>query len=110
MATQASALKTETGETDAVTKAMQRYIDGVRLGQSKLMRRGFHEDATIFGYYPGAVMANPISAFFDWIDQNGPSPNLKSRIHDIDVLESIAAVQLEVRDLSGRHFHFATNR
>jgi putative lumazine-binding protein len=47
-------------------------------------------------------MANPISALFDWIDQNGPSPNLKAEFTKIDVLESIAAVQLEVRDLSGK--------
>jgi Putative lumazine-binding len=102
MATQASALKTETGERDAVMKAMQSYIDGVRLGDSKVMRSGFHENATIFGHYPGGVMANPISALFDWIDQNGPSPNLKTEFTKIDVLESIAAVQLELRDLSAK--------
>ena len=33
MATQASALKTESGERDAVMQAMQSYIDGVRFGQ-----------------------------------------------------------------------------
>jgi putative lumazine-binding protein len=101
MATQASALKTETGERDAVMKAMQSYIDGVKLGDSKVMRPGFHEGATIFGHYPGGVMANPIQALFDWIDQNGPSPNLQTEFRKIEVLESIADVHLEVRDLSG---------
>jgi Putative lumazine-binding len=102
MATQASAVKTESGERDAVMKAMQSYIDGVRLGDSQVMRSGFHEGATIFGHYPGGVMANPIKALFDWIDENGPSPNLKTEFTKIDVLESIAAVQLEVRDLTGK--------
>ena len=32
MATQVSALKTENGERQAVMRAMQSYIDGVRLG------------------------------------------------------------------------------
>jgi hypothetical protein len=32
-------------------------------------RPGFHEGATIFGHYPGGVMANPIQALFDWIDK-----------------------------------------
>jgi hypothetical protein len=101
MATQASALKTETGERDAVMKAMQSYIDGVKLGDSKIMCSGFHEGATIFGHYPGGVMANPIQALFEWIDKNGPSPNLQTEFTKIEVVESIAAVQLEVRDLSG---------
>jgi Putative lumazine-binding len=101
MATQASAVQTETSERDAVMKAMQSYIDGVRLGDSKVMRSGFHENATIFGHYPGGVMANPITALFDWIDKNGPSPNLQTEFTKIEVLESIADVHLEVRDLSG---------
>lgn len=88
-------------ERNAVIRAMQSYIDGVRLGSSKVMRPGFHEAAMIFGYYPGGVMVNPIQALFDWIDKNGPSPDLKTEFGDIDVRETIASVQLELRDLSG---------
>jgi Putative lumazine-binding len=101
MATQVSALKTESGERDAVIRAMQSYIEGVKLGDSKIMRPGFHQNATIFGHYPGGVMANPITALFEWIDKNGPSPNLQTEFTKVEVLESIAVVHLEVRDLSG---------
>lgn len=101
MATQVSAFKTEIGERDAVMTAMRSYIDGLRLGSSKVMRSGFHEGATISGYVPGGVMANPIKTLFDWIDKNGPSPNLRTEFRKIEVLESIAVVDLEVRDLSG---------
>jgi hypothetical protein len=101
MATEAAALKTESSGRDAVMKAMQSYIDGVKRGDSNVMRPGFHENATIFGHYPGGVMSNPIQALFDWIDQNGPSPNLKTELTKIEVVESIAVVHLEVRDLSG---------
>jgi hypothetical protein len=38
---------------------------------------------------------------FDWIDKNGPSPNLQTEFKRIEVLESIADVHLEVRNLSG---------
>jgi Putative lumazine-binding len=101
MATQTAPLKTESREQDAVVRAMQGYVDGVRLGQSQVMRPSFHSAATIFGHYPGGVMASPIQAVFDWIDQNGPSPNLRADFVKVEVLESIAYVQLEVRDLSG---------
>ena len=100
MATQ-TAQATVSTERDAVMAAMQSYIDGVRLGNSNVMRPRFHEVAMIFGYYPGGVMQQPIQALFDWIDKNGPSPDLKTEFGDIDIRETIASVQLEVRDLSG---------
>lgn len=100
MATQ-TAQATVATERNDVIRAMQSYIDGVRLGNSTVMRPGFHEAAMIFGYYPGGVMQQPIQALFDWINKNGPSPDLKTEFGDIDVRETIASVQLEVRDLSG---------
>ena len=73
MATQTVTPTTAVQERGAVLKAMQNYIEGVRLGSSTVMRSGFHDAAMIFGYYPGGVMAHPIQALFDWIDQNGPT-------------------------------------
>ena len=101
MATQTVSATTAGTERDAVTKAMQSYIDGVRLGSSSVMRSGFHDSAMIFGYYPGGVMTHPIQALYDWIDQNGPSPDLKPEFGAIEVRETIASVRLEIRDISG---------
>jgi hypothetical protein len=101
MATQTATAAPALQERDAISKAMQSYIDGVRLGRSSVMRPAFHDAAMIFGYYPGGVMAHPIQALFDWIDQNGPSPELKAEFGAIEVRETIASVQLEVRDISG---------
>jgi hypothetical protein len=99
MATQGQALETAT--RDDVIRAMQSYIDGLRLGSSETMRPSFHEKATFFGYYPGGVMANPIQSLFDLIDQNGPSPNVQTEFTRVDVLGSIADVHLEVRNVTG---------
>lgn len=101
MATQTAARTGAVSERDDVIRAMQSYIDGVRLGSSTVMRAGFHEAAMIFGYYPGGVMNHPIQVLFDWIDQNGPSPDVETEFGDIEVRESIASVQLELRNLSG---------
>jgi hypothetical protein len=120
MATHGPALKTENGERDAVMKAMQSYIDGLRLGSSEVMRSGFHEGATISGCVPGGVIANPIKTLFDWIDKNGPSPNLQTEFRKVEVLESIAVrsppSSRSVRSSCGkrrtyvRYFYFASNR
>lgn len=101
MATQTATAAPAVQERDAITKAMGSYIDGVRLGNSSIMRQGFHEAAMIFGYYPGGTMTHPIQALYDWIDGNGPSPDFKAEFGAIEVRETIATVQLEVQDLSG---------
>jgi len=101
MATQTAATAPAIQETDAIRKAMGSYIDGVRLGSSSVMRPGFHDAAMIFGFYPGGMMTHPIQALYNWIDGNGPSPDLKAEFGAIEVRETIASVRLEVRDLSG---------
>ena len=40
---------------------------------------------------------------FDWIDKNGPAPDIQARFVSVDILESIAVVRLEVDGWSGAH-------
>jgi hypothetical protein len=75
---------------------MQHYLDGGRNGKSELMTPGFHPDATIAGYCGGRLLTGPIQQLFDWIDRNGPAPNIIARFAEIDVLSTIALVRLEV--------------
>jgi len=86
---------------DAIIKTMSAYLDGVREGKSALMRPVFHPAATFFGYYPGGVMNGPIQPLFDWIDQNGPAPDIDSRFANVEILGKIAHVHLELEGLSG---------
>ena len=38
---------------------------------------------------------------FDWIDKNGPAPDIQARFVTVDILESIAVVRLEADGWSG---------
>jgi hypothetical protein len=87
-------------EYDELVNTMQMYIDGSKLGQSGLMRPAFHPDASFFGY-AGDQLAIGIPFLFDWIDKNGPAPNMQARLVSVDILESIAVVRLEVAGWSG---------
>ena len=80
---------------------MQKYIDGSRQGKSELMRSAFHPDASFFGY-AGEQLAIGTKFLFDWIDKNGPAPNIEPRIVSVDILDSIAVVRLEVSGWSGK--------
>jgi len=88
-------------EYDAIVKTMQHYIEGARAGNGELMRPGFLADATVLGYNPGGLVTGPIQQLFDWIDGNGPAPQIEARFGSIDIFESIAVVHLDVANWSG---------
>lgn len=98
---QTAPARTYVSEYDAIVKTMTGYLDGIREGKSDLMRPVFHPAATFFGHYPGGVMNGPIQPLFDWVDQNGPAPNIQSRFAKVEVLGKIASVHLELEGLSG---------
>ena len=89
-------------EYDAIVKTMQHYIDGSQAGNSKLMRPGFHSEATLVGYVGGNLLFGPIQQLFEWIDANGPAPDIEPSFASIEILETIAVVRLEIRQWSGK--------
>ena len=99
---QPASLSEDTGEYRAIMATMQRYIDGGRTGQSDLMRPAFHPDATIVGYCGGSLLTGSIGQLFDWIDHNGPAPNITPRFASVEVVETVAVVRLEVKGWSGK--------
>lgn len=66
------------------------------------MRPGFHADATIVGYNSGQLMFSPIQVMFDWVDENGPAPDIEPHLASIEILNTIAIVRLEVEQWSGK--------
>ena len=85
---------------DAIAKTMQLYIDGSRRGKSEIMRPAFHPNASFFGY-AGDQLTVGVPFLFDWIDKNGPAPDIEPRLVSVDILETIAVVRLEVAGWSG---------
>ncbi len=88
-------------EYDAIVKTMQLYIDGSKQGKSEVMRPAFHPSASFFGY-AGEQLAVGTQFLFDWIDRNGPAPKIEPRVVSVEILKSIAVVQLEVAGWSGK--------
>ena len=65
------------------------------------MRPAFHPEASFFGY-AGERLAVGTGFLFDWIDKNGPSPDIEPRVLSVDIMETIAVVRLEVASWSGK--------
>ncbi len=91
-------------EYDAIARAVQHYIDGAKSGRGDDMKPAFHPDATIFGYVGPDLFAGPIQQLFDWNDQNGPAPDIQTRIVSVDVCGTIAGVRLETDNWTGHRF------
>jgi hypothetical protein len=89
---------------EAITKVLQHYIDGARSGKGDLMKPAFHSDATIYGYVGADLFAGPIRNLYDWNDENGPAPDIVSRITHFDVVGTAASVRLESDNWTGHRF------
>jgi hypothetical protein len=40
---------------------------------------------------------------FDWIDENGPAPDIEPEVASIEILQTVAVVRLEVKQWSGKN-------
>jgi hypothetical protein len=101
MTPQTATVQGYVSQYDGIAKTMERYVDGLREGRSQLMRPAFHSAATFFGHYPGGVMTDPIQRLFDWVDNNGPAPDIQFRFASVEIAGKIASVRLELEGLSG---------
>ena len=89
-------------EHDAITRTMHRYVAGARAGDCDLMRPAFHPSATISGYCQGVEYSGSVEHVFQWVNENGPAPNISPRLARIEIIETIAVVHLEVQHWSGK--------
>ena len=55
----ATAMQTYLSEYDAIVKVMNLYNEGVRTGNSAVMKPGFHGACTFFGYVENKLLAGP---------------------------------------------------
>lgn len=95
---------TRVREYDAIAATVQQYVEGGRIGRGDGMKAAFHPDATIFGYVGEDLFAGPIQLLFDWVDQNGPAPDLEARLGSVDITGTVATVRLELDNWTGHRF------
>jgi hypothetical protein len=95
---------TDLKDIDEITKVIQHYIDGAKSGKGNDMKPAFHDEATIYGYVGPDLFGGPIQGLFDWNDNNGPAKDIQTRIVNINIINTIASVQLESDNWTGHRF------
>jgi len=67
-----------------------------------LMRPAVHSSATISGFCQGVEYSRSVEHVFQWVNENGPAPNIVPRFARIEIIETIAVVHLEIQHWSGK--------
>ena len=91
-------------DIEAISSTIQSYVEGGRKGDASIMKRAFRENATIHGYIGGGLLAGPIQILFDWVTENSPATDLKSKIVNIDLANTIATARVESTGWLGNRF------
>lgn len=94
---------------DAVAATIGLYTDGAYNADIATLRRAFHADAQMFGYFGGNLFAGSVEKVFFPVLTGNPSPAsrkelYKSRIVRIDVTGDSAVAVLAEENFMGANF------
>ncbi|MQB07278.1 nuclear transport factor 2 family protein [Agrobacterium tumefaciens] len=91
-------------EYNAIAEVLGHYIDGNATASSAKMKPAFHESATIYGLWDGAVFGPEIQKLFDVVDTFPQSPNAKAVITSLDIVGIAASARVDSDDVAGSRF------
>lgn len=91
-------------EYEAVTEALQPYIEAAKTGDGELSRRAFYGHARIVGSVNGDFFDPDADAFAEIVSQGGPSSDVQHRIVWIDISGPAAAARVEFINWGGFRF------
>lgn len=87
---------------DAILQTVEFYTSGLRAGDGQIMAQAFLPAATFTAFYTGALHTGPIQRILESVGQNGPAPDLVTRLASVEILGTIAVVRLEVGKWTGK--------
>ncbi|KAM5528249.1 hypothetical protein FOXYSP1_19518 [Fusarium oxysporum f. sp. phaseoli] len=95
-----------TAEYDNVVDVVQQYYcEGCRKGDTSLLKKAFHQDATMYGFTMiGQRLSSPATNLYDF-NEHGDAPNIKTRIDVIGITPTTAVVKVDMeRDAAGQNY------
>ena len=81
----------------AVIKAVDNYVAGLKIGDSKQVMKSFHKDATMYGFSPdGTLLGGPISNLWLYMETHGAAPNIIAHSDIISITPTTAVVKVDM--------------
>ncbi|KAM5344522.1 hypothetical protein ACJ41O_013058 [Fusarium nematophilum] len=94
-----------TAEYEAVVRVVQDYYcNGSYKGDTSLLAKAFHKDATMYGFMlTGELLGGPVSNLYDFINEHGDAPHIKTRIDVIGITPTTAVVKVDMEKDAADH-------
>jgi hypothetical protein len=92
-----------TADHKAVLQAAEKYVEGLRVGNSSLSNEAFRPEATIYGIMNGSFWGGPISKLWDYMKQHGDSaPEIQASCDVLRITPTTAVVVVDMEnDVTG---------
>jgi hypothetical protein len=87
---------TQDYEDAVVTVAL--YVEGLRMGNVTVLSQAFHKDAAMYGFTGGKLLHGPIKNLYDFVEKNGPAPNIKTRIDVLSITPTTAVLRVDMEN------------
>jgi ketol-acid reductoisomerase len=85
-------------ERQAVEAAVNAYLEAARQGRSAPLRGVLHPEAASYGVVGGELVIDTAASLLAWLEETGPSPELRGVISSLDIVGSVASAKVMIRN------------
>lgn len=95
-----------TSDYHAVAAVAQKYIDGLRIGNVDTVAEAFHQNAVMYGFTDGELLAGPVANLFDFMRKNGKAPEIEARLDILAITPTTAVIRVDMeKDAIGADYN-----
>lgn len=87
---------TQDYEDAVITVAL--YVEGLRVGSVTVLSQAFHKDAAMYGITGGKLLHGAIKNLYDFVEKNGPAPDIKTRIDVLSITPTTAVLRVDMEN------------
>jgi hypothetical protein len=85
-----------TQDFEDVVATVAKYVEGLRLGNAEGVAQAFHKDAVMYGFTNGELLGGPIKNLYEFVEQNGTAPDIKTRLDVLAITPTTAVVRVDM--------------
>lgn len=87
-----------TSDFEAVKSVVQKYVDGIRLGDVEICASAFFQEAIYYGVGKGRLEGGGVLEFLTFIGKNGTAPNVVANIDVLAITTTMAVVKVDLEN------------
>ncbi|NIG52529.1 nuclear transport factor 2 family protein [Chitinophaga sp. Cy-1792] len=96
-------------EYKAIVSVLENYVEGLRTGNIERLKKSFHQDAIMYGYWEEYFIEGGISNLYDSVEKHGAAPHFSTHIDILDKTENTALARIRYErnaaDKDGVDYH-----